>query len=185
MQATETKIENFLCGTSEIFIFIRLESHGQAWINLKFFLGCNINFLSIWPLMCHPWFPTRKASKLTFVCFQHLVLNAIQGLNNWSWKQTYEGDFWTLCIVTFWQKVKILERATNRDSILLATLGYFAKQYTLVMQVAGVLASISLLPKVLSWCRIFQHGLPVKESTLPELIYNCHNGNGVPAMLAS
>ena len=39
-------------------------------INLKIFLGHHINYLSIWPFMCHPWFPTRKASKLTFVCFQ-------------------------------------------------------------------------------------------------------------------
>ena len=35
-----------------------------------------INYLSIWPFMCHPWFPTRKASKLT-----------LQGLKKWSWKQ--------------------------------------------------------------------------------------------------
>ena len=38
--------------------------------NLKIFLGHHINYLSIWPFMCHPWFPTRKASKLTFICFQ-------------------------------------------------------------------------------------------------------------------
>ena len=56
-------------------------------INLKIFLGYNINYLSIWPFICHPWFPTRKASKLTFICFQHQVLNTLQGLDNWSWKQ--------------------------------------------------------------------------------------------------
>ena len=39
-------------------------------INQKIFLGYHINYLSIWPFMCHPWFPTREASKLTFVCFQ-------------------------------------------------------------------------------------------------------------------
>ena len=33
-------------------------------------LGYDINYLGIWPCMRHPWFPTRKASKLTFVCFQ-------------------------------------------------------------------------------------------------------------------
>ena len=38
----------------------------------------------IWPFIGHPWFPTRKASKLTFACFQ---------LAGWchspaSWKQT-------------------------------------------------------------------------------------------------
>ena len=27
-------------------------------INLKIFLGYDINYLSIWPFMCHPWFPT-------------------------------------------------------------------------------------------------------------------------------
>ena len=41
-----------------------------GWINLKILLGYNINYLSIWPFMRHPWFPTRKASKLTFVFFQ-------------------------------------------------------------------------------------------------------------------
>ena len=39
-------------------------------INLKIFLGYDFNYLSICPFMRHPWFPTRKASKLTFVCFQ-------------------------------------------------------------------------------------------------------------------
>ena len=39
-------------------------------MNLKILLGYNIKYLSIWPFMRHPWFPTRKASKLTFVCFQ-------------------------------------------------------------------------------------------------------------------
>ena len=58
-----------------------------GWINLKIFLGYHINYLSIWPFMCHPWFPTRKASKLTFVCFQHQVLNTMEGLDKWSWKQ--------------------------------------------------------------------------------------------------
>ena len=51
-------------------------------INLKIFLGYHINYLSSWPFMCHPWFPTRKASNLTFVCFQHHVLNTMQGLKN-------------------------------------------------------------------------------------------------------
>ena len=47
-------------------------------INLKIFLGYNINYLSIWPFMCHPWFPTRKASKLTFVCFQLQLFSPIE-----------------------------------------------------------------------------------------------------------
>ena len=38
--------------------------------DLKKILGYDINYLSIWPFMGHPWFPTRKASKLRFTCFQ-------------------------------------------------------------------------------------------------------------------
>ena len=38
--------------------------------DLKNFLGYDINYLSIWPFIGHPWFPTRKASKLRFTCFQ-------------------------------------------------------------------------------------------------------------------
>ena len=34
MQATEKKIENFLCGTSEIFAFIRFGSHGLGWFKI-------------------------------------------------------------------------------------------------------------------------------------------------------
>ena len=53
-------------------------------INLKIFLGHHINYLSIWPFMCHPWFPTRKASKLTFVCLS----SPCNVFNTWCWKQT-------------------------------------------------------------------------------------------------
>ena len=56
-------------------------------INLKIFLGYHINYLSIWPFMCHPWFPARKASKLTFVCFLLQLFSTMQGLKNWNWKQ--------------------------------------------------------------------------------------------------
>ena len=35
-------------------------------INLKIFFGHHINYLIIWPFMCQPWFPTRKASKLKY-----------------------------------------------------------------------------------------------------------------------
>ena len=63
------------------FIFLHLEYHrSHCWYieprnrekiwDLKIFLGYDINYLSIWPFMGHPWFPTRKASKLTFACFQ-------------------------------------------------------------------------------------------------------------------
>ena len=57
-------------------------------INPKILLGYHINFLSIWPFMHHPWFPTRKSSKLTFVCFQLLLFSPCNVFNNWSWKQT-------------------------------------------------------------------------------------------------
>ena len=67
--------------------FICFEMHMDGPDNLKKNLGHHINYLSIWPFMCHPWFPTGKASKLTFICFQHQVLNTLQGLDNWSWKQ--------------------------------------------------------------------------------------------------
>ena len=62
--------------------------HMDSRINLKILLGYHINFLSIWPFMHHPWFPTRKSSKLTFVCFQLQLLNTLQGLKSKSWKQT-------------------------------------------------------------------------------------------------
>ena len=55
-------------------------------INLKILLGYNINCLRIWPFMRHPLFPTIKASKLIFICFQFQLLSTMQGLNNWSWK---------------------------------------------------------------------------------------------------
>ena len=71
----------------EIIHIIHFEIWDLRSIDLKIFLGYDINYLSIWPFMCHPWFPTRKASKLTFICFEHQVLNTLQGLDNWSWKQ--------------------------------------------------------------------------------------------------
>ena len=55
--------------------------------NLKIFLGHHINYLSIWPFMCHPWFPTRKASKLTFTCFQLQLSSPCNVFNTWCWKQ--------------------------------------------------------------------------------------------------
>ena len=54
----------------EIIHIIRFEIWDLRPRDLKIFLGYDINYLSIWPLMRHPWFPTRKASKLIFVCFQ-------------------------------------------------------------------------------------------------------------------
>ena len=56
-------------------------------INLKIFLGYHIKYLSIWPFMCHPWFPTKKASKLTFVCFQLQLSSPCNVFNTWCWKQ--------------------------------------------------------------------------------------------------
>ena len=52
----------------EIIHIIRFEIWDlEIW---NFFLGYDFNYLSIWPFMRHPWFPTRKASKLRFTCFQ-------------------------------------------------------------------------------------------------------------------
>ena len=46
-----------------------LQQFLEFWME-KIFLGYDINYLSIWRFMCYPWFPMRKASKLTFACFQ-------------------------------------------------------------------------------------------------------------------
>ena len=54
----------------EIIHIIRFEIWDLRSRDLKIFLGYDMNYLSIWPFMRHPWFPTRKASKLIFVCFQ-------------------------------------------------------------------------------------------------------------------
>ena len=54
----------------EIIHIIHFEIWDLRSRDLKIFLGFDINYLSIWPFMRHPWFPTRKASKLIFVCFQ-------------------------------------------------------------------------------------------------------------------
>ena len=50
-------------------------------INLKTFLEYDISYLSIWPFMRHPGFPTTKASKLTFSCCQFHLLNTMLRLN--------------------------------------------------------------------------------------------------------
>ena len=54
----------------EIIHIIRFEIWDLRSRDLKIFLGYDINSLSIWPFMGHPWFPTRKALKLRFTCFQ-------------------------------------------------------------------------------------------------------------------
>ena len=59
--------------------------------------------------MCHPWFPTRKASKLTFICFQLQLLNTMQGLNIWSWKEknaSFEASF-PLCHLNLWRNLHV------------------------------------------------------------------------------
>ena len=53
----------------EIFPSIRF---GIAWtgrINLNFFLGYDIKYLSIWVFMRYPCFLTEKVSKVTFILF--------------------------------------------------------------------------------------------------------------------
>ena len=67
--------------------FIRFEMHMDRPDDLKNFLGHHIKYLSIWPFMCHPWFPTRKASKLTFVCFQLQLSSPCNVFNTWCWKE--------------------------------------------------------------------------------------------------
>ena len=60
------KLKKFYVGPRRYSHLSILESHGQARINLKKKLGYNINFLSIWPFMRHPCFPTIKVSKVSF-----------------------------------------------------------------------------------------------------------------------
>ena len=60
----------------------------DSWINLKIFLGYDITYLNIWPFMCHTWFPTRKASKLTFIYFQLAGWWPCDCFQLASWKQT-------------------------------------------------------------------------------------------------
>ena len=94
------KKKNFFHSGFFLIHFIRFEMHMDGRINLKILLGYHINFLSIWPFMHHPWFPTRKSSKLTFVCFQLQLLNTLQGLKSKSWKQTNVSfeDFLAFCL---------------------------------------------------------------------------------------
>ena len=54
----------------EIIHIIHFEIWDLRSRDLKIFLGYDINYLSIWPFMRHPWILTRKASKLTLICFQ-------------------------------------------------------------------------------------------------------------------
>ena len=49
--------------TFEIIQFIRFEMHMDRPDKCEFFLGYNINYLSIWPFMCHPCFPTQLKLK--------------------------------------------------------------------------------------------------------------------------
>ena len=54
----------------EIIHIIRFEMRMDSRINLKIFLGYDINYLSIWPFMHHTCFPTGKVSKVVFFLFQ-------------------------------------------------------------------------------------------------------------------
>ena len=56
-------------------------------INLKILLGYSINYLSIWPFMHYPWFPTRKASKTTIFSFQLQLFSPCIVFNTRCWKQ--------------------------------------------------------------------------------------------------
>ena len=72
-------------GLFEIIHIIHFEIWDLRSRDLKKILGYDINYLSIWPFMRHPWFPTRKASKLIFVCFQL----AGEWHHPASWKQSH------------------------------------------------------------------------------------------------
>ena len=61
--------KNFSRWLFEIIHIIRFEMHMDRRINLKIFLGYDINYLSIWPFMGHPWFPTRKGLKTNICLF--------------------------------------------------------------------------------------------------------------------
>ena len=67
--------------------FIRFEMHMDRPDKSENIFWDNINYLSIWTFKRHPWFSTRKASKLTFACFQLQLFNPCIVFNNWSWKQ--------------------------------------------------------------------------------------------------
>ena len=66
MQATEKKLKIFYVGPQRYSHLSVLELHGQAWINLNFFGGCDINFLSFWCFMRRPCFSSKKVSKRSF-----------------------------------------------------------------------------------------------------------------------
>ena len=81
MQVTENKLKIFYVGPWRYPHLSVLESHGQARINLKFFLGYKINFLSIWPLMRPPCFPPKRSQKWHFLSFSSKVAVARQTAN--------------------------------------------------------------------------------------------------------
>ena len=99
----------------EIIHIIRFEIWDLRSRDLKKILGYDINYLSIWPFMRHPWFPTRKASKLRFTCFQlagewhhPAIWKQSHGHHPPSWKQVnlsfeaflVENQGWPMCL--FW-----------------------------------------------------------------------------------
>ena len=79
MDCKNVKKKNFSRWLFEIIHIFWSEIWDLRSKDLKIFLGHDINYLSIWPFMSHPWFPTRKASKLIFFCFQLQLLNIMQG----------------------------------------------------------------------------------------------------------
>ena len=52
--------ESFSRWLFEIIHIIRFEMRMDSRINLKIFLGYDINYLSIWTFMHHLWFPIRR-----------------------------------------------------------------------------------------------------------------------------
>ena len=98
MDCKNIKKKNFSRWLFEIIHIIRFEIWDLRSRDLKKFLGYDINYLSIWPFIGHPWFPTRKASKLIFVCFQL----AGEWHHPACWKQSHghQPVFWTLYFFT-------------------------------------------------------------------------------------
>ena len=83
----------------EIIHIIRFEIWDLRSRHLKNFLGYDINYLSIWPFMRHPWNPTRKASKPTFVCIVpnisfHIFfsISRVHVIYEWSLLQMYSSS---------------------------------------------------------------------------------------------
>ena len=109
--------------------FIRLRCAWIGGINLKIFSGYKINYLRIWPFTHHPWFSTRKASKLRFVCFQLQLFSTMhnygQSLISICSKLTYRFfPSSKICVIQGPQVLtKLIKPATNPQGPSLGQVG--------------------------------------------------------------